>query len=96
MTKVGTLHRKWMKSLEYTAEYDALGEEFQLTTMLIEARTRAGLSQPQLAKRMKTSQSYIARLESGSVTPSTRALERFATATGSRLKIAFEPLETQA
>lgn len=96
MTKVRTLHRKWMKSLEYTAEYDALGEEFQLTTMLIEARTRAGLSQPQLAKRMKTSQSYIARLESGRVTPSTRALERFATATGSRLKIAFEPLETQA
>ena len=51
MTKVGTLHRTWMKSLEYTAEYDALGEEFQLTTKLIEARTRAGLSQPQPARR---------------------------------------------
>ena len=85
-----------MKSLEYKAEYDALGEEFQLAKMLIEVRTRAGLSQPQLARRMKTSQSYIARLESGSVTPSTRALERFAAATGSRLRIAFEPLETQA
>ena len=96
MTNVGTLHRSWMKSLEYTAEYDALGEEFQLATMLIAARTRAGLSQPQLAKRLKTSQSYIARLESGGVTPSTRALERFAAATGSRLRIAFEPLETQA
>ena len=96
MTRVGHLHGKWMKSLEYKAEYDALGEEFQLAQMLIEARTRAGLSQPQLARRMKTSQSYIARLESGSVTPSTRALERFAAATGSRLRIAFEPLETQA
>jgi transcriptional regulator with XRE-family HTH domain len=84
-----------MKSLEYSAEYDPLGEEFQLATMLIEARTRAGPSQPHLARRMKTSQSYIARLESGSVIPSTRALERFAAATGSRLKIAFEPLETQ-
>ena len=94
MTRVGTLHRKWMKSLEYSAEYDALGEEFQLAKMLIEARTRAGLSQPQLARRMKTSQSYIARLESGSVTPSTRALERLAAATGSRLKITFEPLDT--
>ena len=95
MTRVGTLHRTWVQSPEYSAEYDALGEEFQLAKMLTEARTRAGLSQPQLARRMKTSQSYIARLESGSVTPSTRALERFAAATGSRLRIAFEPLETQ-
>ena len=94
MTRVGTLHQKWGKSLEYTAAYDALGEEFQLATLLIEARTRAGLSQPQLARRMKTSQSYIARLESGRVTPSTRALERFAAATGSRLRITFDPLET--
>ncbi len=96
MTKVGTLHRKWMKSPAYRAEYETLDEEFQLARLLIEARMRAGLSQPQLARRMKTSQSYIARLESGAVTPSTRALERFAAATGSRLRIAFEPLETPA
>ena len=95
MTRVGNLHRTWMKSLEYKAEYAALGEEFWLAKILIEVRTLAGLSQPQLARRMKTSQSYIARLESGSVTPSTKALERFAAATGSRLRIAFEPLETQ-
>ena len=96
MTKVRRLHQKWGKNLEYTAAYDELAEEFQLAKLLTEARTRAGLSQPQLARRMKTSQSYIARLESGRVTPSTRALERFAAATGSRLRIAFEPLETQA
>jgi predicted transcriptional regulator len=41
---------------------------------------------------MRTSQSYIARLESGEVHPSTDALERFARATGSRLKITLEPL----
>ena len=84
-----------MKSPEYEAEYEALDEAFQPAKLLIMARTRAGLSQPQLARRMKTSQSYIARLESGSVTPSTKALARFAAATGSRLKIAFEPLEIQ-
>ena len=42
---------------------------------LIEARTAAGLSQSQLARRMKTSQSYIARIEGGTVRPSTDALE---------------------
>ena len=98
MTRVGTLHRKWTKSLEYRAEFDALGEEFQLAKMLIEARTRAGLSQPQLARRMKTVPVvYRApRERPASRAPRPRALERFATATGSRLIIAFEPLETQA
>ena len=57
----------------------------------IEARTAVGLSQAQLARRMKTSQSYIARIEGGRVRPSTDALERFAQATGTRLRITFEP-----
>ena len=92
MTKVSTLHRGWMKNPKYKAEYHALQSEFQLAQTFIEARTRAGLSQTQLAKRMKTSQSYVARIESGKVRPSTAALERLAAATGSRLKIVFEPL----
>jgi transcriptional regulator with XRE-family HTH domain len=58
---------------------------------LIEARAAAGLSQSQLAKKMKTSQSYIARIEGGKVRPSTDALRRFAQATGTRLRIIVEP-----
>jgi transcriptional regulator with XRE-family HTH domain len=92
MTKVKDLHKDWLRDPKYRAEYEALGEEFQLARTLIEARTRAGLSQTQLARRMKTSQSYIARIESGKVRPSTDALERFAAATGTRLRIIFEPL----
>ena len=91
MTKVKHLHRSWSKDDSYKAAYDALDEEFQLARALIEARTRAGLSQTQLARRMKTSQSYVARLEGGKVRPSTDALERFAQATGTRLRIVFEP-----
>ena len=91
MTKVRDLHRDWMKNPKYKGEYEALGKEFQLARTLIEARTRAGLSQTQLARRMKTSQSYVARIESGQVRPSTAALERLAKATGSRLRITFEP-----
>lgn len=89
MIKFSTLHKKWMKDPEYRKEYDALEEEFAL----IEARARAGLSQAELAKRMKTTQSVIARLESGRTKPSTRTLQRFAAATGHRLKISFEPVE---
>ena len=91
MTKAKDLHRGWMKNPKYKAEYEAVGKEFQLARALIEARTRAGLSQTQLARRMKTSQSYVARIEGGQVRPSTAALERLAKATGSRLTITFEP-----
>ena len=88
MTKLSTLHKKWMKDPAYRREYEALEEEFAL----IAARARAGLSQAQLARRMKTTQSAIARLESGRAKPSTRTLQRFAAATGHRLKISFEPV----
>jgi ribosome-binding protein aMBF1 (putative translation factor) len=92
VTKVKDLHRRWAKDPKYKAEYKALDREFNLTKTLIDARVHAGLSQQELADRMKTSQSYVARIESGEVRPSTAALERFAQATGSRLKISFEPL----
>lgn len=92
MIKFDTLHKKWMKDPAYRKEYDALEEEFALMAAVAKARGRAGLSQAQLAKRMKTTQSTIARLESGRGLPSTRTLARFAKATGHRLKISFEPV----
>jgi len=91
MTKIKDLHRRWGRDDHYKAAYDGLEEEFRLARALIEARTAAGLSQSQLARRMKTSQSYIARIEGGKVRPSTGALERFAQATRTRLRIIFEP-----
>lgn len=87
MTKISELHRGWSKDPNYKDAYDAPGEEVDLARALIEARTAAGLSQSQLAKKMKTSQSYIARIEGGKVRPSTDALERFAQATRTRLRI---------
>ena len=94
MIKFDTLHKKWMKDPAYRKEYEALEDEFALIAAVAKARARAGLSQVQLAKRMKTTQSAIARLESGRAKPSTRTLQRFAEATGHRLKITFEPVET--
>lgn len=91
MTKISDLHKKWMKDAKYRRAYDALEEEFALAAAMVEARARAGLTQGQLAKRMGTTQPVVARLESGRVRPSTRTLERYALATGSRLRITFVP-----
>jgi len=93
MTKLRDLHKKWMKDPAYRKEYDALEEEFALMLEVAKARMRSGLSQAELARRMKTTQSTIARLESGRGLPSTRTLGRFAKATGHRLKISFEPVK---
>jgi ribosome-binding protein aMBF1 (putative translation factor) len=69
------------------AEYDALAPEFEVSAELIRARLRAGLSQAEVAARMGTSQTVIARMESGRTLPSTKTLLRFAEATKSRLQI---------
>jgi len=89
--KADDLHKKWMKKPGYRREYAKLEEEFSLTAALIEARARAGLTQAEVAHRMKTTQAVIARLEGGGSLPSTRTLKKYARATGSRLRITFEP-----
>lgn len=86
---------EWRKDPEYVHAYEALEEEFTLASALIGARAQADLTQEELAKRMGTTQAAIARLESGRIRPTTRTLERLAAATGTRLRISFEP-ETPA
>jgi transcriptional regulator with XRE-family HTH domain len=90
MSKVKDLHQKWMKSTEYRKAYEELSGEYELAQAVIRARVKAGLTQEQLARRMETTQSVVARLESGRTKPSTQTLERLANATGTRLKISFE------
>ena|SRR5688572_18354243 len=91
MTRIKDLHKRWMDEPEYRREYEALEEEFALASAMIDARKRAGLTQEELAKEMETSQSAIARIESGRAFPSGSTLKRFARATGTRLRITFEP-----
>jgi len=75
---------------EYTQAFIDMEEEFQFAGELIKARIRSGLTQKQLAEKMGTTQSTIARLESGASIPTLRSLKRYAQATGSRIKIFLE------
>ena len=83
--------KRWKKDPKYVVAYEALAKEFALALALIEARSRADMTQEQVAQAMGTTQAVVARLESGKVLPSTRTLERFAKATRTRLRIRFEP-----
>ena|SRR5688500_6002640 len=81
---------EWRRDPAYMKAYRALEEEFAFATALIDARSRAGLSQKDVARRMRTSQPAIARLESGGGNPSLQTLRRYAKATGMRLNISFD------
>ena len=90
MTELADLKARILANPEARADYDVQAPEFELARELITARTRAGLTQSELAERMHTTQSTIARLESGRTLPSMRTLERYAAATGSRAVVRLE------
>ena len=90
MTELADLKARILVNPEARAEHDAQAPEFELARELITARTRAGLTQSELAERMHTTQSTIARLESGRTMPSMRTLSRYAEATGSRAVVRLE------
>jgi len=96
MSRVKNLHATWSRDRGYRGAYAELEPEFELARAVIEARAAAGLTQEQLARRMETTQSVVARLEGGKARPSTRTLEKLAAATGTRLRIRFEPVRTGA
>ncbi|HEY7978699.1 MAG TPA: helix-turn-helix transcriptional regulator [Rhizomicrobium sp.] len=86
MRSFDAFKKKMLKDPAVKKEYDALEEEFALIGELLKARTRAKLTQAQVAKRMGTSQSAVARLESGRA-PSMASLRKYAKATGSKIEI---------
>ena len=90
MSTLADLHEEWSRNPEYREAYERLGPEFELSRSVIEARTNAKLTQAELARRMRTTQSVVARLESSRTNPSTKTLEKIALATGTRLRIRFE------
>jgi transcriptional regulator with XRE-family HTH domain len=69
--------------------YDELEDEFALFDELLKARAALGLTQAEVADRVGTSQSAIARLESAEHrhSPSIATLQRYARALGCRLEI---------
>jgi|KBSMisStaDraftv2_1062788.scaffolds.fasta_scaffold187041_3 DNA-binding XRE family transcriptional regulator len=86
MIDVETWLKKKLKDPKFKAEYDRLEPEFALARELIGARLKAKLTQAQVARRMGTSQSAVARIESGR-TPSLTSLRKYARAVGRKVEI---------
>jgi transcriptional regulator with XRE-family HTH domain len=59
--------------------------------LIREARSRHGLSQESLARRARTSQRQISRIERGEVSPSVETLRRLLAVMGERLELHAVP-----
>lgn len=69
--------------------YNQLEPKYAIISKLIEARTKTGLVQKQLAKKMGTKQSAIARLESGKANPTIDFIQKLAKALGTNITLTF-------
>ena len=85
------LRREALENPDVKAAYEALETEYALARALIQARQMSGLTQAELAERMDTTQSTVARWESGKHLPSCQTLQRIAQATNTVLRVTFVP-----
>jgi transcriptional regulator with XRE-family HTH domain len=83
--------RQLMKDPAFRKEYKALEPEYRLASDLIRLRLSKGLTQEELAKRIHTRQSAIARLESAGSLPSLSTVKRVAEALDADLYVAVQP-----
>ena len=81
-----SLHKKWMRESNYARAVADLEDEYQMASALIAARSEAGLTQQEVAEKMRTSRTAVARLESGKHMPSTKTLVQYGIATGHRVE----------
>lgn len=75
---------------EFRKEYHSYDLAFEIGQMILEARSRLGVTQKQLAELINTKQSGIARAESGNYLPSLSFLNKIASALKTRLIIMFD------
>jgi len=91
MKSHGEMLKEWKQDPAFQQEYNKLEAEFLLFDALLKARKDAGLTQADIANRMGTKTSAIARLEAGGGSqkhsPSITTLRKYAEAVGCRLEI---------
>jgi predicted transcriptional regulator len=89
MKSYATFKKQLLKDTAVSRIYNELGPEFALVQMIIEKRIKKGLTQLELARRIGTKQSAIARLESGRYNPTLVFLERVAKALDGQLMVSI-------
>lgn len=87
LTTFRQIHNKWLKNKDYKKAYKQLDLEFSLIAALIQCRLRKGITQKQLAEKIGTRQSSIARFESGTYNPTIAFVQKLANAMNAKIQV---------
>ncbi|MEK7130008.1 MAG: helix-turn-helix transcriptional regulator [Patescibacteria group bacterium] len=79
-----------MKDPGFRRTYQTLEPEFQIARQMIEARIKRKMTQEELARRAKTGQAVISRLEGMNAKPSISLLERVARALNTKIHVTIQ------
>ncbi|MDD4624947.1 MAG: helix-turn-helix transcriptional regulator [Candidatus Paceibacterota bacterium] len=78
-----------LKDPEFKKYYDEYGKQLEISYQILKLRKKKGISQAELAKKIGTKQSNIARIEAGKQNFSINTLEKIAKVFDRSLKIDF-------
>lgn len=81
--------KELMADPKYQQIIEELRPEYEIARAMIEARIKHGLTQQQLAQKMKTKQSVISRVENMQTTPSLSFVKRFTDVFGGQVSLKF-------
>lgn len=82
--------RESLKNPAFRKAWEASEVEYQLSRQIISERLRRKMTQQDLAKKAKTTQAVVSRIERMTENVSVRLLKRIADAFGKRLRVQFE------
>ena len=78
-----------LKNPQFKRYYDEYGKQLEIAYQILQLRKKEKLSQIELAKKLKTSQSDVARMEAGQQNFTTDTLQKIASAFHRKLRIEF-------
>jgi HTH-type transcriptional regulator/antitoxin HipB len=81
------ISKRKKRDSEFAEDFEIGYEQFKLGVLLRQAREKAGLTQEELARRMKTQKSAISRIENHAEDIKLSTLEKFAQAIGKTLHL---------
>ena len=90
MTNWDTYKQKLLRNPEFKRLYEESQPELEIAKAIIRARIENKITQKELAKKMKTTQSVISRVEQGRTSPSISLLKRLAAALNTTLQVQFK------
>ena len=83
----GEVKRQMFARHGFKEAYDALEPKYALINAMLDARNKKGMTQSEIAHRAGTTQSAIARFESGRTNPTLEFASRLSRALGAKLEI---------